>query len=211
MQIGTIDNVALANTQPGDFNGPTHHILNFGVAFEGEYHLLNNQLGIYFNAGFASGDADTEGLTRSQNAPALQLNNDTNVTAFSFHPNYRIDLIFWRTIMRQVSSAYYFRPGLSYDFIRSSFGQLLGARADVVWSRAAEPVQTWGNQADIGLELDAQVYYRSEDGPDILDGFYASLQYGIFFPFNALGYIENTDRPHGQNAQTLRLILGVQY
>ena len=133
--------------------------------------------------------------------------------AFSFHPNYRIDMVFWRTIMRQLSSAYYFRPGVSYDFIRSSFGQLLGARADVIWSRAAEPVQTYGNQPDIGVEIDAQVYYRSEDGPDLLDGFYASLQYGIFVPLGALGYtggLPSGPYQGGQNAQTLRLILGVQ-
>ena len=127
-----------------------------------------------------------------------------------------IDLIFWRNIMRQFGGAYYFRPGVSYDFIRSSFGQLLGARADVVWSRASEPVQTWGNQPDIGVEIDAQVYYRSEDGPDILDGFYASIQYGIFFPLGAVGFLPGEGGlgrwpGGGQNAQTLRLVLGVQY
>ena len=127
-----------------------------------------------------------------------------------------MDLIFWRNIMRQIGGAYYFRPGVSYDFIRNNFGQLLGARADVIYSRASNPVQTWGNSADLGLEIDAQVYYRSEDGPDLLDGFYASIQYGIFFPFQGLGYLPGqtgtaTSGTGGQNAQTLRLILGVQY
>lgn len=220
MLIGTIDNLSLG-TMPGFPGDGTNQILSFGAAFEGEYHLLNNQLGIYFYAGFATGDADVEGLVRTTDGQVFRQEPrpgmpDRNLTAFSFHPNYRIDLIFWRTIMRQFGSAYYFRPGLSYDFIRSSFGQLLGARADLIWSRASEPVQTWGNQPDIGLEIDAQVYYRSEDGPDLLDGFYAAIQYGIFFPFGALGYLPN-QLPEGfpfrggQNAQTLRLILGVQY
>lgn len=219
MMIGTIDNIALPGGMGGNFRGPSHQILSFGFAFEGEYHLLNNQLGIYFNAGYASGDADVEGLTGNPvdggGIYGQGDRGDRNLSAYSFHPNYRIDLIFWRTIMRQVSSAYYFRPGISYDFIRSSFGQLLGARADVVWSRASEPVQTWGNQADLGVEIDAQVYYRSEDGPDLLDGFYASLQYGIFFPLAGLGYLPGTNPggafAGGQNAQTIRLILGVQY
>lgn len=220
MLIGTIDNLFIGTDTAGGFTGPTNHILQFGLAFEGEYHLLNNQLGIYFNTGYASGDADVEGLTRATSTFAFQNGatgrpTDTNLTAFSFHPNYRIDMIFWRTIMRQFGSAYYFRPGVSYDFIRSSFGQLLGARADVIWSRASEPVQTWGNQPDIGVEIDAQVYYRSEDGPDLLDGFYASLQYGIFFPLGALGYLPGAlpggPFQGGQNAQTLRLVLGVQY
>ncbi|MDQ3031077.1 MAG: TIGR04551 family protein [Myxococcota bacterium] len=216
MMIGTIDNVDLQMGMDPTFTAGTHTILNFGVAFEGEYHLLNNQLGIYFNTGYATGDADVEGLSGGGAGPIqtqqVGANPDTNLSAFSFHPNYRIDMIFWRTIMRQFGSAYYFRPGLSYDFIRSSFGQLLGARADVIWSRAAEPVQTWGNQPDIGVEIDVQAYYRSEDGPDLLDGFYASLQYGIFFPLGGLGYLPGQNPGvGGQNAQTIRLILGVQY
>lgn len=222
MMIGTIDNMALEDPLDGEqFTAGTNTILNFGIAFEGEYHLLNNQLGIYFYTGYATGDADVEGLSGGGSGPIQTQRQrstgspDTNLSAFSFHPNYRIDMIFWRTIMRQFGSAYYFRPGLSYDFIRSSFGQLLGARADVIWSRAAEPVQTWGNQADIGVEIDVQAYYRSEDGPDLLDGFYASLQYGIFFPLGGLGYLpgQTPSGPYqgGQNAQTLRLILGVQY
>ncbi len=216
MMIGTIDNV-----DPGRFTLNHNTVLNFGFAFEGEYHLLNNQLGIYFNAGYASGDADVEGLSGGGSGP-IQTQSprttgapDTNLSAFNFHPNYRVDLIFWRTIMRQFGSAYYFRPGVSYDFIRSSFGQLLGARADVIWSRASEPVQTWGNQPDLGVEIDVQAYYRSEDGPDLLDGFSASLQYGVFFPLAGLGYLPGTipmgPYQGGQTAHTLRLILGVQY
>jgi uncharacterized protein (TIGR04551 family) len=186
----------------------------FGFAFEGEYHLLNDQLGIYFNAGFATGDADAEGLTLNsayrQRDTAAGM-TDRTISTMAFHPAYRVDLIFWRNIMRQISGAYYFRPGVSYDFIRTSFGQLLGARADVVWSRASEPIQTWGNQADLGVEIDAQVYYRSEDGPDLLDGFYASLAYGIFFPLGGVGYLPGSSFAGGQNAQTLRLVLGVSY
>ena len=231
MVIGTIDNIRTDgfgdDGTPGNSLIGTNTLLQFGLAFEAEYHLLNDQLGIYFNAGYASGDADSEGLTPASSRRGLGYQaqiagepTDRNLTAFAFHPNYRVDLIFWRTMMRGIGSAYYFRPGLSYDFIRNSFGQLLGARADVVWSRAAQPIQTWGNGPDLGVEIDAQVYYRSEDGPDFLDGFYASLQYGIFFPLDGLGLLQSDLESGqasgipwlgGQNAQTLRLILGVQY
>jgi uncharacterized protein (TIGR04551 family) len=212
MNIGTIGNTAAYEFSPTT----RRDILSFGLAFEGEYHLLNDQLGIYFNAGFASGDADAEGLTLNSaytQRPTSAGATDRTISTMAFHPAYRVDLIFWRNIMRSISGAYYFAPGLSYDFIRDSFGQLLGARANVVWSRASEPIQTWGNQADLGVEIDAQVYYRSEDGPDLLDGFYASLQYGIFFPLAGVGYLPDTGAmgTGGQNAQTLRLILGVSY
>lgn len=214
---GTIDNLSNTAFNPGPDGGPAATLLQFGLAFEGEYRLLNDQLGIHFASGYASGDQDTEGLT-TFNGMQRQLPSgpdnevDRTYSTFAFHPNYRIDLIFWRNIMRQVAGAYYFRPGISYDFLRNSFGQLLGARADVVWSRASEPLQTWGNADDLGVEIDVSVYYRSEDGPDILDGFYAQAQWGIFFPLDGLGYLPGTmGAPEMGPAQTFRLLLGVMY
>ncbi len=215
---GTIDN--LFSTQyVGMASGGGATLLQGAVAFEGEYHLLNDQLGIYFNAGYASGDQDQEGLSNIAGFPTqvpAGPNGVTNNTysTFYMHPNYRIDLIFWRNVMRQIGGAYYFRPGISYDFIRNSFGQLLGARADVVWSRASQPLQAWGNQDDLGVEIDASAYYRSEDGPDLLDGFYAQVQWGIFFPLGGLGYLPlptGGTPPSLGNAMTFRLILGVMY
>jgi uncharacterized protein (TIGR04551 family) len=193
-------------------------LLQMGLAFEGEYHLLNDQLGIYFNFGIASGDADTEGLSL-RNGSIRQIDRpsggDRTLSTFYFHPAYRVDLLMYRNLLGQISGSYYFRPGLSYDFIRNGFGQLLGARADVIWSRAIEPIQTWGNQPDLGVEIDAQVYYRSEDGPDLLDGFTVSLMYGILFPLGGLNYnaaqLAAGNTGGGQNAQTLRLLLGVTY
>ncbi|MEM9194579.1 MAG: TIGR04551 family protein, partial [Myxococcota bacterium] len=111
-----------------------------------------------------------------------------------------------------IAGAYYFKPGISYDFIRNSFGQLLGLRADLIYSRAVAPIQTWGNDPDLGVEINATLYYRSEDGPELLDGFYGQLQYGILFPLAGLGSPEGADTQIDlSTAQTVRLILGVQY
>jgi len=221
MVFGTIQNLSNNSFEPGPGGSNAAELLQFGIAFEGEYHLLNDQLGIYFNAGYASGDADQEGLSQIGGIqPQLPAGPDGRIdrtySTFYFHPNYRVDLILWRNVLRQVGGAYYLRPGISYDFIRNSFGQLLGARADVIWSRAAVPIQTWGNADDLGVEIDVSLYYRSEDGPDLLDGFYAKAQWGIFFPLDGLGYLPGMGNgPDGGNdlgnAQTFRLILGVQY
>ena len=74
------------------------------------------------------------------------------------------------------------------------------------------PIQTWGNADDLGVEIDVSVYYRSEDGPDLLDGFYAQAQWGIFFPLDGLGWLPGINEDIGPgHAQTFRLILGVQY
>jgi uncharacterized protein (TIGR04551 family) len=228
--FGTVDNLpftqgscagnpsCLERGRFGENNTAKLNLLQMGLAFEGEYHLLNDQLGIYLNFGIASGDADTEGLSL-RNGSIRQIDRpggaDRTLSTFNFHPAYRVDLLMYRNLIGQISGSYYFRPGLSYDFIRNGFGQLLGARADVIWSRAVEPIQTWGNQADLGVEIDAQVYYRSEDGPDLLDGFTVSLMYGILFPLAGLNYnaaqLEAGNTGGGQNAQTLRLILGVTY
>lgn len=225
MTFGQIENLGVSSYDAPEA-GAQAELLQFGLAFEGEYHLLNDQLGIYFNAGYASGDADQEGLSLIGGLPAqIPAGPDGRVdrtySTFYFHPNYRVDLIFWRQLMRQVGGAYYFKPGLSYDFIRNSFGQLLGARADVIWSRAAVPMQTWGNADDLGVEIDVSVYYRSEDGPDLLDGFYAQAQWGMFFPLDGLDFAPResmrfVDANMDGNADlgpamTFRLILGIQY
>ena len=209
---GTIENALNTGFAQQDYK-----LRQFGLAFEGEYRLLDDALGIYFDTGLATGDGDVDGISPRQGTLA-QDGVDKNVTHFSFHPNYRVDLIFWRNIMGSVGGAWYLKPGVSYDILRTAYGQVLGARADVIYSRAMNEVQTWGSDPNLGLEIDINVYYRSEDGPGFLDGFYASLQYGVFFPFQGLGY--RTFRgvpevaggnPGLETAQTWRLILGVQY
>jgi hypothetical protein len=90
----------------------------------------------------------------------------------------------------------------------------------VIWSRASQFVQTPGHARDLGVEVDAQIYYQSKDGslnddPTKLGGFYSMLQYGVFFPLAGLDYLpgETSNLPSAglSTAQTLRLFLGVAY
>jgi uncharacterized protein (TIGR04551 family) len=209
---------SIENIQIDSFVQDDQKLRMFGAAFQAEYRLLDDdELGIYLDAGFATGDSNVEGLTMDSGLPVQQDGNNT-ISTFRFHPNYRVDLILWRNIMRQVAGAYYFKPGISYDFIRGDYGELFGLRADLIWSRASSPVQAWGNDPDLGIEINASLYYRSEDGPEMLDGFYGSVQYGALFPMKGLGYLEEAGRtqvtggnPELGTAQTLRLILGVEY
>jgi uncharacterized protein (TIGR04551 family) len=200
------DRTALATT-----TAPTtgsYSINQLGYALQFELRLLNEKLGIYMDHGLATGDSDVDGLSSDTNYIAQGGTNRT-ISTFRFHPSYHVDLILWRNIMRQVTGAYYFRPGVSYDFIRSAFGQLAGARLDFIWSRASSFLQTWGNDPNLGIEIDASLYFRSEDGPDLDDGFHAMLQYGVLFPMRGLGYLhEDTNL---STAQTLRLVLGVVF
>ncbi len=212
MIIGSIENI-----ENDSYVKDNYSLMQGAVVLEAEYRLLNDQLGIYYAGGYASGDPDVNGLAVTSGLPTQQDAAgmaDKNITTFRMHPNYRIDLILFRNILTQIAGAYYFKPGLSYDFIRNAFGQLLGARADLIYSRASQPRQAWGNDPNLGVEINASIYYRSEDGPELMDGFHALLQYGILFPLDGLGYIAG-DRLHTNNslsnAQIVRLILGIQY
>ena len=68
------------------------------------------------------------------------------ISTFRFHPDYRVDLIFFRNILSRVEGAYYFRPSVDYDFLRDPNGQKFGGGAAVIWSRASEFIQTPGHQ-----------------------------------------------------------------
>jgi len=198
-------------------------VFQLGGALEFEYRLLNNRLQIEFRAGFASGDPDMEGLNghASPNGGALLRDGVRASTAFSFHPDYRVDLILWRQVFRQVSSAYYFRPGVMYAFVDRPGGDRFYGRASLIWSRASEFVQTRGNTADLGIEANAELTYISNfRDPSLSDrvapGFFASAQYGILFPMAGLGPTQTERNSNLQNfefsnAQTLRAVLGVFY
>ncbi|MEZ4408782.1 MAG: TIGR04551 family protein [Polyangiales bacterium] len=195
----------------------------FGGAMEFEYRLLNNRLQLEFKTGYATGDSDLEGMNYHNSLIAPQRAGATSNTLFRFHPDYRIDLILWRQIFRQVSGAYYFRPSVMYAFVDRPGGDRFYGRAAVIWSRASEFVQTRGNAADLGIEINAELTYQSNFRDTSLGGlpgagFFASLQYGVLFPMAGLGPRDD-ERQTGSplsgfsfdTAQTLRAILGVMY
>jgi uncharacterized protein (TIGR04551 family) len=185
-----------------------YDIEQLGYAFEAELRLLEDRLGIHLHHGLATGDSSVDGLSSDSDFVSQQDSDDT-VSTFRFHPSYRVDMILWRNIMRQVTGALYVRPGINYDFVRNDFGELFGARLDFIYSRATAFVQTWGNDPDLGLEINLSLYYRTEDGPELDDGYHAMIQYGVLFPMRGLSYLhEETDLSVAQN---LRLLLGVSF
>ncbi|MEM6961807.1 MAG: TIGR04551 family protein, partial [Myxococcota bacterium] len=156
--------------------------------------------------------ADVDGLS-SREDTVTQQNADTRLTTFAFHPAYQIDMILWRRIMGRFAGAYYLKPSISYDILRNVHGRLLGFRTALIYSRAAQEVQTYGSDPHLGIELNAALYYRSESGPSFYDGFVAEFQYGVLFPGPGLGYpsTSNVEDQSLSNAQALRLILGIEF
>ena len=225
-RIGYISGLTGVNT-PGS-------VQQYGVATQTEYRAVDDKLDLQFGFGWASGDAFAynssgtgPGSGALQPGTGLQQEYSTGnggpsaISTFRFHPDYRIDLIFWREIMTRVEGAYYFRPSVDYDFVRSANGEKLGAGAAFIWSRASEFVQTPGHHRDLGLEMDLNVYYQSKDGslnddPSKIGGFYTMLQYGVFFPLPGLDYLPGQVTASGFDAglsvaQAVRLFLGIVF
>ena len=178
---------------------------------------MKNRLGVFLKGGAASGDPDVVGLSQYEDLATQPVGQKT-ISTFSFHPDYRIDLILWRQILGAVAGAYYLAPAISYDIIRSDFGRVLGARFDFIYSRAMYEQQTYSSEPNLGVELDFSIYYRTEAGPQFTDGFFVAAQFGVLFPLEGLRFLEvngvrepGTEGLNIRRALTLRLILGIQY
>ncbi|MBW2508717.1 MAG: TIGR04551 family protein [Deltaproteobacteria bacterium] len=210
----------IQNIQPDGFpptaEGEKYKLRQWGVAFETEYRTVGKKLGVFLKAGAASGDPDVVGLSQYENLAAQPVGKK-NISAFSFHPDYRIDLILFKQILGAVSGAYYLAPAISYDIIRSDFGRVFSARLDFIYSRAMYEQQTYSSNPNLGAELDVSVYYRTENGPQFTDGFFVAGQFGVLFPLNGLDYltVDGVQEPDAQGslrrALTMRLIMGIQY
>ncbi len=209
-QIGYLTGV---NT---NVNSPVR-VQEYGVVTQTEFRAIDDKLDLQFGFGWASGDPWATTLA----APRTEINGTGPISTFAFHPDYRVDLIFYRNILSRVEGSYYFRPSVDYDFLRHADGERLGGGAAVIWSRASQFVQAPGHANDLGVELDAQLYYQSRDGslnddPSKIGGFYTMLQYGVFFPLGGLGYLPGEASSAGFDtslsaAQTVRLFLGIVF
>lgn len=220
---GSADSLSNLATPDAISNDNRVYFRQYGVATEIEQKLVEDKLRLGFGFGWASGDEDVEGLNPG-NSPQQQLGDNT-VSTFRFHPSYQIDLILHRHLLTRVQGTYYFRPSVEYDFIRDTRGQKLGGGVTAIWTRADEFMQTPGHERDLGVELNASLYFQSKDGalnddPNKMGGFFSMLQYGVLFPMGGMGYLAEEARvvsdqvqqvPDLSAAQTLRLYLGVLF
>lgn len=195
-------------------------VRQWAFAGEIEQKLIEDRLKLGFYFGWASGDGDEQSLTPNPDLAAAQI-GDNKLETFRFHPGYRVDLILNRHILNRVQGSYYVKPMAQYDFIRKATGMRVGGRAEAIWTRASRFMQSPGHERDLGVELDASVYYQSTDGvlnkrDDLTGGFFGMLQYGVMFPLGGLGYQANQTADLGgvgklKPAQMVRGFLGVAF
>jgi uncharacterized protein (TIGR04551 family) len=215
-QIGWMSGTAVTAQ---NVNNPVG-IEEWGLATQTQYKAVEDKLNLQFDFGWASGDRWATTLTAPSSGLRTEANGTGPISTFQFHPDYRIDLIFYRHILSRVQGSYYFRPSVDYDFFRHPNGEKLGGGLAVIWSRASEFVQSPGHNRDLGVELDGQLYFQSRDGslnddPSKVGGLYAMLQYGVFFPMGGLDYlpgqVTNNIDVGLSPAQTVRLFLGIVF
>jgi uncharacterized protein (TIGR04551 family) len=142
--------------------------------------------GIGLEFGLASGD-DAPGfglnaplhLTQTQpgdiDGPQIRYPHDLTVNNFRFHPNYRIDQIFWRRIIGSITDAIYLKAAAHFDITpRLRFWSAL------IYSRAFFSTTPPGNDPNLGIELNTGLLY------DYDPGFHIRFTFAAFFPFAGL-------------------------
>jgi uncharacterized protein (TIGR04551 family) len=223
---GSIGNIDTDSHSSLDDGNADYDIRAWGLATEIEQKLAEDRLSLGFKFGWASGDADVDGLSPPLGGPEVQLGDNTFET-FRFHPSYRVDMILGRHILTRQQGTYYFRPNADYDFVRDASGQRLGGGLAAIWTRASQFMQTPGHDRDLGIELNGRLYYQSKDGalndiPGVMGGFFTEINYGVLFPMAGLGYtakkadqlVSDRNDPEAAEtriAQTLRWYLGVMF
>jgi uncharacterized protein (TIGR04551 family) len=196
--LGSIENVRAGLPDPANPEISQRDIQQFGLAFESDFRFDDLTTGL--NAGFASGRS-TEG-DNARLAPGwgiLDLNpvtggdeTDRDVTNFKFDRDYTVDMLMFREIIGGITNAIYFDPYIQYNFFTAQ-ANAMGFRFDAIYAMAANEASTPGGEQPIGLELDALVYYGTEN-------YQADVSYGLFVPFGAFDGVRDRARiPHVAN------------
>ncbi len=223
--LGSIGNRALSGalaTQPGQ--NQRLDVWQFAAVVQGEYRLLNGDLEIGGEIGFASGD-DAPGLG---NAPRRKTNaakgvidgaqyscsdtggcSDNTIRNFRFNRDYRMDMILYREILGGVTDSLYVKPKVNYRITQglNVYGGVIYSRAIYAQSTLSGSNDTAPVDPNLGLELNAGARYETEDG------FYAQAQYGILFPLGGFSKQEgmtSTTVPL-TNAQAFRGVFGIRF
>ena len=158
----------------------------FGGVLQVAVSPLNSRWGFGLEFGLASGDSAPGFGVRAPNnqvrtvkgdmdGPQLNYPKDTASNNLRFHPDYRVDQIFWRRIVGQVTDAIYVKAAGHFDLTPRT-----RLWTSVIYSRAMEASTPPGGVADLGVEWDTGIRYEYDPG------FEFRLVFGAFFPFAGL-------------------------
>ncbi len=175
----------------------------YALEFDASY----GKLTYGFHQGGASGDR-TDGFGVLDKAP-IDPNQplDQDLTNFRFDRDYIVDMIMFREVIGAVTNALYFKPYVGYNFVQDD-REAWGFKVSAIYGRALEAQATPGNDANLGLEFDAEVFIHE------FDRFRWSVAYGVWFPMAAFNRLDATGRQilaEPSAAQTLQAMIGMQF
>jgi uncharacterized protein (TIGR04551 family) len=228
-QLGYITNRALTG---GDYGNSAKNqrldIWQFGAVIQGEYKLLNGDLEIGAEVGFASGDKApgfgnyprrTQKLNPDGTAVPGVIDGpqyncsasgclDNTLRAFRFNKDYRVDMILYREILGGITDSLYIKPRASYRITTgfTAFAALIYSRA--IYAESTPSASTSLLDPNLGIEINAGAKYETEDG------FFAQVQYGVLFPLG--GFAARDPVNPSQNkaldiAQAVRGVIGIKF
>jgi len=182
-----------ASTLLGQGDPKKKDILMYGGALKAAFQ--NEGLGIYLDAGLATGD-DTRcfGVYGAGNCSLDTFDGQPNekITGFKFHRNYRVDQLLFRDIIGAVTNAIYVKPTVSinaHPFY--ALGDQLGLDLSVLHALAMSKTGTPGNGGTLGTELAATAFVGDKGL------FLASVTFAYVVPgdaFNLIGTKGGDDR-----------------
>jgi len=126
-------------------------------------------------------DNTPQGNTNIAFANLLGDPTTTKLTQFIFNRDYFVDMILFRHLIGAVTNAAYAKPFLSYDLTKN-----LTFKVSNITSFALKPVATPGNGVMYGTEFDGELGFNA-------GGIYASIAYGVLFPFGAMAHPEDVE------------------
>lgn len=191
----------------------TIDVRQFGAVGRLGYRLMDDDLLLSLETGFASGDQfdnSPAGATHVDNAVLLGAGDNT-MSAFFFDLDYEVDMILFRQILGTVTNATYVKPNFQYDITKK-----IALRGAGIVSFANRPIATPGNDPWYGVELNGDLGYHNGN-------FFAGFSYGVLFPLSALDHPEDVPGQGGpgfgfggnvgeaQTAQAIRTRLVLQF
>jgi uncharacterized protein (TIGR04551 family) len=219
--LGQINNRAQTPSQAGDPNlNQALDVVSFGGAAVGEYRLLNGQLNLQLELGFASGDrapgfgaypgqpgTGDNGFTAPGDVEGPQFNcgtggcRDSAIRNFRFNRAYRVDNILWRELIGTVTDAFYAKPTVRYTLTQGF--DLFGS---AIYSQSiyAESTPSFTNRS-LGIETNVGARYETEDG------FVARVDWSVLFPLSGLQESLAENQRELATAHAIRGTLGIRF
>ncbi|HEX8435360.1 TIGR04551 family protein [Archangium sp.] len=213
-----IGSVETAVNVEGAVQNQALDVLNFGGVLQGEYRLLNGQLNLQAEVGFASGDRapgfgaypgrEGAGTAVAGDADGPQFTcgiggcSDRLIRNFRFNRAYRVDNILWRELVGTVTDAVYVKPTVRYTLTQGFdvFGSAIYSQ-----SIFAESTPSFTDKS-LGIETNLGARYETEDG------FIAKVEWSVLFPLGGLQDANEDLRPAElATAQSVRGVMGIRF